>query len=143
MTIQQAINERFEKASSLFENATARQVYELAFMDGSVFGADEVRKEMVAGVKQAEMSYQCKCGRPALLTGELCSACEEADNIMAATCWICGKHEWHDSSGNALAVQECSRCEKPVCENCAETDFDLVGDPGRYVCTQWICSDNC
>lgn len=64
-------------------------------------------------------------------------------NVLAAVCWMCGKHEWHDRAGYAFTVSECRKCSKPVCENDAETDFDLVGDPGYYTCTQWVCGGGC
>lgn len=36
-------------------------------------------------------------------------------------------------------ISECDTCEEPVCEKCAEYDYDMVGDPPHYVCCQWIC----
>jgi len=53
-------------------------------------------------------------------------------------CYICGGLAYH-AYGDSFAVRECQRCERPVCENCAEMDADCVGDPPRYVLTAWLC----
>lgn len=40
------------------------------------------------------------------------TAIDEAEydvNVLAAVCWMCGKHEWHDRAGYAFAVQECTK----------------------------------
>ena len=50
-------------------------------------------------------------------------------------CYICGKPE---VSGYRV-IQECQDCELPVCEYHAEHDYDVVGDPPRFVCCQWVC----
>ncbi len=50
-------------------------------------------------------------------------------------CYLCGREE----ETFVLVVNECDRCERPVCDECAEVDYDFVGDPGRYVNCQWIC----
>jgi hypothetical protein len=52
------------------------------------------------------------------------------------TCYLCG---FAASFNIDCQVQECDRCERPVCSECAEVDYDFVGDPGRYVNCQWIC----
>ncbi len=69
-----------------------------------------------------------------------CSSSDDHFNLPSAgddkegVCYLCGREE-----GHGCAVNECARCEKPVCSECAEVDYDFVGDPGRYVNTQWIC----
>lgn len=60
----------------------------------------------------------------------------------AGTCHLCGKKEFA-TPVDGFQVQDCDRCELPVCEECCESDYDLVGDPGAYHCTQWICSGGC
>ena len=30
-----------------------------------------------------------------------------------------------------------------LCQNHAESDYDFVGDPGHYVCCQWVCAGGC
>jgi hypothetical protein len=56
-------------------------------------------------------------------------------------CLFCGEESYSDRAGYGFQVNECKTCEDPVCENCAETDYDCVGDPPHYVCTQWECPD--
>lgn len=58
-------------------------------------------------------------------------------------CHVCGKTSFHDRAGYGFQVRECMRCQKNVCESHAETDYDLQGDPGSYVCTQWVCEGGC
>lgn len=53
-------------------------------------------------------------------------------------CYLCHKYERH-AYGDSFAVNQCDRCEEYVCQNCAEVDYDMVGDPPHYVNTQWIC----
>jgi hypothetical protein len=62
---------------------------------------------------------------------------------MRAICYVCGKKAWHDRAGYGFLVSECDRCEREVCEVCAESDYGCVGDPLQFVCTQWICSGGC
>ncbi len=58
------------------------------------------------------------------------------DDDKEGVCYLCGREE---SGFNWTHVQGCDKCERPVCDECAEVDYDFVGDPGRYVNTQWIC----
>jgi hypothetical protein len=62
---------------------------------------------------------------------------------MPNTCHICGKSAYHDRAGYGFIVNDCDKCEQPVCENCCECDYDLQGDPGRFVNMQWICAGGC
>jgi hypothetical protein len=54
-------------------------------------------------------------------------------------CHLCSKEEYHDRAGDAFIVQECRKCERPTCQDCAETNYDMQGDPPTCVCTQWSC----
>lgn len=58
-------------------------------------------------------------------------------------CIHCGREEYHDVSGFSIQVSECRKCDRPVCDKCCECDYDLVGDPPHYVCTQWQCEGGC
>jgi hypothetical protein len=60
----------------------------------------------------------------------------------ADACYLCGKKEYA-TPVDGFQVCECDKCERPVCENCAETDVDCVGDPPQYVTTQWQCEQEC
>lgn len=57
----------------------------------------------------------------------------------ATACHLCGKKEYA-TPVDGFQVQECDRCGRPVCENDAESDYDMVGDPLRFVNTQWVCA---
>lgn len=52
-------------------------------------------------------------------------------------CYLCGREEWTDRAGYGFIVRDCDECERPVCEECAETDADC--DQDGYFQTQWIC----
>lgn len=54
------------------------------------------------------------------------------------TCYLCGKSE-RRSYCDDFNVHECDKCERPVCQNCAEVDYDCVGDPATFVNCSWIC----
>lgn len=56
------------------------------------------------------------------------------------TCYICGQS---DGSGLSFVVKPCDECERPVCQNCSERDYDMQGDPPQYVCCQWQCEPAC
>lgn len=60
--------------------------------------------------------------------------------IDLGACHVCGKIAWQDRAGYGFLVEPCRKCERPICENCCESDYDLQGDPGAYVCTQWECT---
>ena|ERR1044071_7446537 len=53
----------------------------------------------------------------------------------AATCYICGKKEYA-TPVDGFHVKECGKCERLVCEHCAEVDADE-----RSI--QWQCSEEC
>jgi hypothetical protein len=53
---------------------------------------------------------------------------------MTTTCYICKRTESRD-----LQINDCDLCERSVCGNCAEVDYDAIGDPLTFVNTQWIC----
>lgn len=52
-------------------------------------------------------------------------------------CRICGKPEGRGFDG--LQIQQCDRCDEESCADCVECDYDLVGDPGSFVCRAWTC----
>lgn len=54
-------------------------------------------------------------------------------------CHVCHRPAVHRPDGRQLNY--CDRCDHLVCDEHAEVDYDLKGDPGQYVCTQWVCSD--
>jgi hypothetical protein len=54
-------------------------------------------------------------------------------------CKYCNKESWQDRAGYAFVVRECRKCEEPVCENCAELDYDC--DEDGFFNTQWDCPD--
>jgi hypothetical protein len=54
-----------------------------------------------------------------------------------STCYLCHRNEGRGPDG--LQINQCDRCDQDVCANCAEVDYDMVGDPPHYVNTQWIC----
>ena len=56
------------------------------------------------------------------------------------TCCFCGKKAYMNRV-EGFQVSPCQECEKPVCENCVECDYDMQGDPPAYVCCQWDCPD--
>ena len=60
---------------------------------------------------------------------------------MSDQCCICQAYEGYGLDG--LHVQECDNCGCNVCENCAEVDYDMQGDPPQYVNTQWQCEGGC
>lgn len=56
-------------------------------------------------------------------------------------CFECGRPENFDGwAGLGRIVRDCDHCVRPVCSECAETDYDFRGDPGQYICCQWTCS---
>lgn len=57
-------------------------------------------------------------------------------------CFRCGKEEHIDPAGS-FQVNQCDTCDELVCGDCAEMDYSLEGDPGAYVCTQWVCLAPC
>lgn len=53
-------------------------------------------------------------------------------------CQFCGAVEVSGPDG--LQMRECLKdCGELVCANCAEVDYDFVGDPGSYRLCQWSC----
>lgn len=56
-------------------------------------------------------------------------------------CFICGKSEWRDRAGYGFIVRECDRCQREICEDCAEIDAD--GSSDGYRLTQWECPNQC
>lgn len=56
----------------------------------------------------------------------------------AEACHLCGKKEF-STPVDGFQVEECDKCERPICQECCESDYDLQGDPGTFVCTQWVC----
>lgn len=55
-------------------------------------------------------------------------------------CFICHRLENYDGrAGLGRIIHDCDRCERPVCSDCAESDYDSVGDPPHYVRCQWTC----
>ena len=61
---------------------------------------------------------------------------------MSDVCYLCGEAE-NGWGYHTRCVNECDRCELLVCSDCAEYDYDMVGDPGHYVCCQWVCAGGC
>lgn len=59
--------------------------------------------------------------------------------LIKDECFICRATAWSDPSGESLQVNPCDRCEQYICGNHAECDYSLEGDPGHWVCTQWVC----
>lgn len=57
-------------------------------------------------------------------------------------CHRCGKAAYSNPV-EGFSVQPCDKCERDVCENCADTDADCVGDPPRFVQTSWTCKSGC
>lgn len=51
-------------------------------------------------------------------------------------CSLCEREE---NGWSGRMVQDCDKCEQTICGDCAEVDYDCVGDPPRYINTQWIC----
>ena len=58
-------------------------------------------------------------------------------------CYRCHRKEYQDRAGYGFLVNECRKCERPLCECCAEVDYDYRGEEDGYVCTQWQCSGQC
>lgn len=56
------------------------------------------------------------------------------------TCTFCGRRD-ESNVEMGTEVLPCKKCEKPVCNKCAETDFDCVGDPPQFQVCQWDCPD--
>jgi hypothetical protein len=60
---------------------------------------------------------------------------------MNSVCYICHRPENYDGwVGLGRIVRDCDHCGNPVCSECSECDYDMVGDPPRYVNTQWTCN---
>lgn len=60
----------------------------------------------------------------------------------AIACYLCGRKEFA-TPVDGFSVRNCGKCDRPVCQNCAETDADCVGDPPRFVLVQWQCAEEC
>jgi hypothetical protein len=58
----------------------------------------------------------------------------------AATCYLCGKKEYI-TPVDGFQVQDCDECSRPICEQCAEVDYD--GDSEGFRNTQWQCEKGC
>lgn len=60
----------------------------------------------------------------------------------AAKCYLCNKAEFA-TPVDGFQVQNCDKCARPVCQSCAETDYDAQGDPSEFINTQWQCEQEC
>lgn len=58
----------------------------------------------------------------------------------AAACHLCGKKGFA-TPVDGFQVKECDKCERPVCQECAEVDYD--GDSEGFRNTQWQCEQEC
>lgn len=67
---------------------------------------------------------------------QLTIAVPNPDDDQDEVCHRCGKHEWYQYP-SCLQVQPCDKCERPVCGNCAEVDYD--GTEDGYTCCWWAC----
>lgn len=52
----------------------------------------------------------------------------------ALACYLCGRREYSVPIADEFPVRDCDRCERPVCELCAEID---CGGEGEGV--SWLC----
>lgn len=89
-------------------------------------------------MSRSTINFNLLAGR-AERPGILRSLTEAADDA----CHLCGKGEYMDVAGMSREVSECRKCERNICGDCAEVDYDMVGDPGYYRCTQWQCPTDC
>lgn len=69
--------------------------------------------------------------------GEPLPAVVEPDEDV---CSFCGKHDQSEVEMGTY-VSPCRKCEMPVCDTCAEVDYDFGGDPGGFFVCQWDCPD--
>lgn len=58
----------------------------------------------------------------------------------AAQCHLCERKEFA-TPVDGFQVQDCDKCGRPVCERCAEVDYD--GDSEGFRNTQWQCEQEC
>lgn len=58
----------------------------------------------------------------------------------AEACYLCGRKEFA-TPVDGFQVRPCGKCERPVCERCAETDADC--DQDGYHTTSWQCEQEC
>jgi hypothetical protein len=56
----------------------------------------------------------------------------------ADACEVCGRKEFA-TPVDGFVVRECTRCERLICEKCADTDAD--SDQDGYFTTSWTCKD--
>lgn len=58
----------------------------------------------------------------------------------AAQCYLCGRKAFA-TPVDGFQVSDCDKCERPVCQECAEVDYD--GDSEGFRNTQWECLSEC
>lgn len=59
---------------------------------------------------------------------------------MPEVCHVCNQPAVHRPGGRQ--VNHCDDCDGIVCSEHSDQDYDMRGDPGHFVCTQWVCKSH-
>lgn len=118
--IERDIQRAWDQEQLRIEDATPRIIFELGFCQGRISGGAEVGSRMIAAAEKAEKNGQ-----------------DDREGV----CIHCGREEYHDISGIALQVNPCRVCDRPICSDCGNIDYDQTED--SYVCVTWQCTPKC
>jgi hypothetical protein len=58
----------------------------------------------------------------------------------ADACYVCGRKAFA-TPVDGFVVSDCDKCGQPICQECAEVDYDSSSE--GYRCTQWQCEAGC